>query len=50
MAAGNGDGAIDFVVSEPGPGADGIRETNDDSARSVTLLNTTFAAPVQCVE
>ena len=46
----NGDGAIDFVVSEPGPGADGIWETSDDSARLVTLLNTTVAAPVRCVE
>ena len=46
----NRDGAIDFVVSEPGPGADGIWETNDDSARLVTLLNTTVAAPVRCIE
>ena len=46
----NGDGAIDFVVSEPGPGADGIWETDDDSARLVTLLNTTAAAAVLCVE
>ena len=46
----NGDGAIDFVVSEPGPGADGRWETSDDSARLVTLLNTTVAAPIQCAE
>ena len=46
----NGDGAIDFVVAEPGPGPDGIWETNDDSARLVTLLNTTIAGPVRCVE
>ena len=46
----NGDGAIDFVVSEPGPGADGIWETDDDSARLVTLLNTTVAGPARCVE
>ena len=46
----NGDGAIDFVVSEPGPGADGIWETNDDSARLVTLLNTTVSPPVLCAE
>ena len=46
----NGDGAIDFVVTEPGPGGDGIWETNDDSARLVTLLNTTVAGPVRCVE
>ena len=46
----NGDGAIDFVVSKPGPGADGRWETSDDSARLVTLLNTTVAAPIRCVE
>ena len=46
----NGDGAIDFVVSEPGPGADGIWETSDDSARLVTLLNTTVTGPVRCGE
>ena len=37
----NGDGAIDFVVSELGPGRDGIWETNDDATWLVTLLNTT---------
>ena len=45
----NGDGSIDFVASEAGPGADGIWETDDDSAQLVTLLNTT-AGPVPCVE
>ena len=44
----NGDGAVDFVASEPGPGADGTWETDDDSARLVTLLNTTPAGPVRC--
>ena len=43
----NGDGAIDFVASELGPGADGIWETDDDSAQLVTLLNT--RPPVPCV-
>ena len=37
----NGDGAIDFVVSELGPGRDGIWETRDDATWLVTLLNTT---------
>ena len=37
----NGDGAVDFVVSELGPGRDGIWQTNDDATRLVTLLNTT---------
>ena len=37
----NGDGAIDFVVSELGPGRDGIWGTRDDGTRLVTLLNTT---------
>ena len=46
----NGDGAIDFVASELGPGADGIWETDDDSARLVTLLNTTAGGPVRCAE
>lgn len=44
----NGDGAIDFVASELGPGADGTWETDDDSAQLVTLLNTTPAGPVRC--
>ena len=44
----NGDGAVDFVVSEPGPGADGTWETDDDSAQLVTLLNMTHAGPVHC--
>ena len=46
----NGDGAIDFVASEPGPGADGAWETDDDSAQLVTLLNTTGVGPSRCVE
>lgn len=45
----NGDGAVDFVASEPGPGADGIWDTGDDSAQLVTLLNTT-AGRVRCEE
>ena len=44
----NGDGSVDFVASEPGPGADGTWETDDDSAQLVTLLNTTPAGPVRC--
>ena len=44
----NGDGAVDFVASELGPGADGIWETDDDSAQLVTLLNTTAAGPLRC--
>ncbi len=39
----NGDGAIDFVVSERGPGRDGVWETDDDATWLVTLLNTTRA-------
>lgn len=46
----NGDGAIDFLAAEPGPGADGIWETDDDSAQLVALLNTTTAGPVRCAE
>ena len=37
----NGDGAIDFVMSELGPGRDGRWETRDDRTWLVTLLNTT---------
>ena len=37
----NGDGAIDFVVSELGPGRDGVSGTRDDATWLVTLLNTT---------
>ena len=37
----NGDGVIDFVVSELGPGRDGIWATHDDATWLVTLLNTT---------
>ncbi len=44
----NGDGAIDFLASEPGPGADCIWETDDDSAQFVTLLNTTPAGHLRC--
>ena len=33
----NGDGAIDFVVSELGPGRDGIWETADDPTWLVTI-------------
>ena len=46
----NGDGAIDFVASEPGPGADGAWETDDDSAQLVTLLNTIGVGPSRCAE
>ena len=46
----NGDGAIYFLASEPGPGADGIWETDDDSAQFVTLLNTTPAGLLRCAQ